>query len=260
MGGIAWLAIVVFGAVAVVAGRIMSIILDDFFRRTKLTILTRESFGALFWCGVSIGWIYFMGMQTFDFWNGRIINSPFTRNEALWFSYITSTTIGFGNLYLQPEVFFVADLFSWSLSFLIGFVFLTSFLGKIGDIGSKCFPDAAQQLQASLEGTNLVGFRVRVRKFQEHNRELLTGIEDLVGKMHHVDTSKAIEVAQRKKDLLDRLMDQTKHEIDYFSKQLDAPTNTDDNEKIRKGTQQGILNEFSSIDIAMDPSNQNQTT
>jgi hypothetical protein len=258
VGGLAWLGIVLFGAVSVFAGRIMSILLDDFFRRFKLTILGKESFGALFWCGVSIGWIYLMGLQTYDFWNDRIINSQFTRNEALWFSYVTSTTIGFGNLYLQPEVFFVADVFTWSLSFLIGFVFLTSFLGKVGDIGSKCFPDSSKQLLASLERTNFVGFQVHVRKFQDHNRELLTGIEDLVGKMHHVDTSKAIEVAQRKKALLERLMDQTDHELDYFSKQLDTPSITGD-EEIHQETQQGIWNESSSSNIVVDTSNHIQS-
>lgn len=48
-------------------------------------------------------------------------------------SYISTTTIGLGDIYLEPEVIVGEDLIVFPLLFLTGFTFLSAFLGKFSE-------------------------------------------------------------------------------------------------------------------------------
>ena len=49
----------------------------------------------------------------------------------MWFAYISTTTIGFGDFVLSPDVFLAEDIFLWPFSFLVGFVFFAAFIEKM---------------------------------------------------------------------------------------------------------------------------------
>jgi hypothetical protein len=48
-------------------------------------------------------------------------------------SYISTTSIGLGDIYLEPEVIIGQDLIVFPLLFLTGFTFLSAFLGKFSE-------------------------------------------------------------------------------------------------------------------------------
>ena len=53
--------------------------------------------------------------------------------DSYWFAFISTTTIGFGDFYLSPDVLLPEDIVWWPLSFLLGFVFCAAFIGKVGE-------------------------------------------------------------------------------------------------------------------------------
>jgi len=62
---------------------------------------------------------------------------------------------------LQPQVLFMADVFKWTLSLLHGFVFVTAFLGKFGELIQQYFPSRGESFESRLARTNLWGFGVQ---------------------------------------------------------------------------------------------------
>jgi Ion channel len=70
-------------------------------------------------------------------------------------AYISTTTIGLGDFYLEPEVITGRDLLSFPLVILIGFVFFSAFLGKIGELFAKTDELPGQTLQDRLAATKI---------------------------------------------------------------------------------------------------------
>ena len=48
-------------------------------------------------------------------------------------SYISTTTIGLGDIFLEPEVILKEDLYFYPLSMLVGFTLFSAFLGKLAE-------------------------------------------------------------------------------------------------------------------------------
>jgi Ion channel len=57
----------------------------------------------------------------------------FNNDDGYWFAYISSTTVGFGDIYLPAEVFLFRDLLTFPLMWLIGFVLVAAFIAKFAD-------------------------------------------------------------------------------------------------------------------------------
>jgi hypothetical protein len=55
--------------------------------------------------------------------------------SAYWFAYISTTTVGLGDFYLEPEVVTGFDLVYFPIIILIGFTFLSAFLAKFSEFG-----------------------------------------------------------------------------------------------------------------------------
>jgi hypothetical protein len=67
-------------------------------------------------------------------YNGYIFLAAFSFRDGYWFSYISTTTVGLGDIFLEPEVIQTRDLIVFPLLFLVGFVYLSSFLGKFAEL------------------------------------------------------------------------------------------------------------------------------
>jgi hypothetical protein len=53
---------------------------------------------------------------------------------------------------------FISDVFQWTTLLLHGFVFISSFLGKFGDLLTKYFPSRGESFEYHLARTDLWGF------------------------------------------------------------------------------------------------------
>lgn len=103
--------------------------------------------------------------------------------------------------------------------FLVGFTFLSTFLGQVADLTNSIFPDSGNQLKKLLLDTNLVG-----KKEVHYKRENEKGIEKLEKLVEIMDDDDMELLSQRvtrirvKKNLLVHLLHQTKTELEYYKK------------------------------------------
>jgi Ion channel len=63
----------------------------------------------------------------------RAGDTTFNNADGYWFAYISSTTVGFGDIYLPAEVFLFRDLLTFPLMWLVGFVLVAAFIAKFAD-------------------------------------------------------------------------------------------------------------------------------
>lgn len=74
--------------------------------------------------------------QVYFNWNNARLgpSNGITARDSYWFSYVSTTTIGFGDFYVAPEVLVVSDLFLYPIILLVGFIFFSAFLGRLADL------------------------------------------------------------------------------------------------------------------------------
>jgi hypothetical protein len=70
---------------------------------------------------------------TTSYMRARVGDTTFTNADGYWFAYISSTTVGFGDIYLPPEVFLYSDLLVFPLMWLVSFVLVAAFIAKLAD-------------------------------------------------------------------------------------------------------------------------------
>lgn len=204
-----------FGGISLLAGSVVAVVMDDFFKKNRLTFLTRPWAGAIFWAVIAILWLIMQSTIGFYWWNERQLGVAFTRSNSLWWSYISSTTVGLGDFFLAPEVIFVLDVFSWSIIFLLGFVFITTFLNKVRILLARFSSTTIELLQERLARTS--PFSLSVLKYKKRNKKALHDINTLVDKMeeHGADI---IDITLRKRQILIQLLCLTEVELADFSK------------------------------------------
>jgi hypothetical protein len=94
VASLAWISVIVWGMILVVAGEVAAIIVDDFFRKCHLRWMTRDLPSATFWAVLATLWIVFMAQLTFGWWTGKVASSgDFDRKDSLWFVYISILTM-----------------------------------------------------------------------------------------------------------------------------------------------------------------------
>lgn len=126
-----FLSILLFALVALQSGRITALLFDDVMRKTHvLSWFSRPFLGTLLWGILYWAWLALIGSFTVD-WKVSRMGEEFSMSDAFWFAYISTTTVGLGDIFLEPEVLVGQDLLSFSFLFLIGFVFLAIFVGKL---------------------------------------------------------------------------------------------------------------------------------
>lgn len=75
-----------------------------------------------FWCVVAFAWTIGTAEFTYRWWGNRLDPDDVpTRYDAQWFAYISTTTVGLGDFFINPEVMFVHDAFAFAFLFLTAF-------------------------------------------------------------------------------------------------------------------------------------------
>jgi hypothetical protein len=125
--------LLMFGAVLARAGQVITAIFDDAFVRFHWNFLTRPWVTSLIFGAFYYLWMLVIATGTMH-WKESRLGESFSLRDGYWFAFISTTTIGLGDIFLEPEVFVTEDLFYFPLSFLVGFTFLSAFLGNLAAI------------------------------------------------------------------------------------------------------------------------------
>ena len=96
-----FLSILMFAIILGTAGTIIVTIWDDFINRTKLHQLNIPWVACLFWGFCYYAWMLAIAAVTQN-WKAARLGDDMDFSEAYWFSYISTTTVGFGDYYLEP--------------------------------------------------------------------------------------------------------------------------------------------------------------
>lgn len=156
-----FLSILMFAGILATAGFIAAAIVDDTLVRSRLVVLTRPCLSWVFWGILYYGWMAAIAAVTVRWKRTRLGPSAddFTIRDGYWFGYISSTTVGLGDIFLEPEVFLYRDLVTFPLLFLVAFVLVAAFLSKFAEligllIGKKSL---VEDLVGELKTVDMVG-------------------------------------------------------------------------------------------------------
>jgi Ion channel len=106
-----------------------------------------------------------------------MLGEDFSARDAYWFAYISTTTVGLGDYFLEPEVFTRSDLMLFPMLFLFGFVLLASFLNKFTELLShlgrrgRFKLSVLESILAQLKTTNMIMGDLPTKKKEEDQRE-----------------------------------------------------------------------------------------
>lgn len=151
--------IVLFGTVLGLCGYVLLAIFDDFVGRHSFAQWLAHPVAAVFLWGTI--WLFYALAIATDvdyWWQARLpdFGKQVDQSDALWFAFISTSTIGLGDYYLQPELIFASDTLKYSVLFLIGFVFLSTFFGKIAECLNLLLPKKHNSLPARLAATRVL--------------------------------------------------------------------------------------------------------
>ena len=164
----------------IIAGYTYTTIADDLFTRFNIKWLQRPAYSAPMWGFFSVSWIVIIAYKARLFWDSRTPDFEYTTGDSYWFSYITVLTVGLGDFVLQPQGMFISDVFQWTTLLLHGFVFISSFLGKFGELLQNCFPQHREGLEYHIARTALWGKGVNtpVSKSLEILKEIVKELDE----------------------------------------------------------------------------------
>jgi hypothetical protein len=217
VSGLGWLSIALFGGISLLAGSVMATVSDDFFKKCKLGFLTRPWAGVLLWAINFVLWLLIQSNIGYHWWKDRTLQVTFTREDSMWWSYISSTSVGLGDFFLAPESMFTVNVFSWSLVFLVGFVTLTTFLNKVTSLMGDFSSNTTRLLKERLARTD--PFTSKVLQYHRRNKDALRDIDALVNMLDETNRPEdMVDITVRKREILIRLLQQTERELEALSK------------------------------------------
>jgi hypothetical protein len=153
--------LILFGVVLGWCGYVTLAIFDDAVGRlgkNAKRVLGNPIVGIILWGTI---WILYALSLAKDFdlwWEVRLPEyaAQIDQADVLWFAFISTATIGLGDYYLQPEVIFASDALKYSLLFMVGFVFLSTFFGKIVEFLQCFLPSKHNSLENRLAKTRVL--------------------------------------------------------------------------------------------------------
>uniref|UniRef100_A0A7S2YM95 Potassium channel domain-containing protein n=1 Tax=Entomoneis paludosa TaxID=265537 RepID=A0A7S2YM95_9STRA len=128
-----FVSILAFGGILATAGTVSAAVFDDIAVRYGLKVLTKPWCACFVWGSLYYGWMAFIAWAA-QAWKKNRVEGPFDFGDGYWFAYLSTTTIGLGDVYLEPHVIIGSDLLYFPIMMLTGFVFLAAFLGKFRDL------------------------------------------------------------------------------------------------------------------------------
>ncbi|KAL9186811.1 hypothetical protein ACHAXT_010531 [Thalassiosira profunda] len=131
--------ILIFAGLLAKAGSIVVAVIDDWLHRLHLSVLAWPSIQAFVWGGLYYLWSFLIASY-YVHWNDDRLAEEITYKDAYWFAYMSTTTIGLGDYYLDHSVIIGIDLLVWPLLILFGFVLLSAFLNKVGELVASFLP------------------------------------------------------------------------------------------------------------------------
>ena len=140
-------------------------IVEDFCKRTKvLRRMTEGALSAVFWYFSLIIWVVFVAAISYAYVNAYL-GMDMTFMEHIWFSYISITTVGFGDRHVNHEGFRHENMLYIPTLLLIGFVLLANCLVKLSRI--KFFEIIAKKLGFSDHNMSLDVILARDRSMKQ---------------------------------------------------------------------------------------------
>lgn len=122
------------------AANVWRYLTEDFFLRCKLKKLVSGPLSVLFWFSMLLLWMLILAVSI-QRYQKTIIGEEddFPLKGAYWFAYITTTTVGFGDIHISHTEFTSGDMFFVPFLVLFGFNILGIFADKqfllIADMG-----------------------------------------------------------------------------------------------------------------------------
>ena len=151
------LSIFLFTAVIGQAGCICLAVCDDFLERMGARRLTKGWPATIMWLACFTIWLLAIAGIA-KRWHeqrkpgGENVETHYTFEDAIWFAFISASTIGFGDYYIPHEVFLLEDMFYIPLVFLVAFVLLANFFMKLSEVIMALVPEG-ESLEDTLART-----------------------------------------------------------------------------------------------------------
>ena len=131
---VGFISIIIFAGILSTAGYVITTIVDDMVSRARFTkwlkipLVQMLIWGTLFYS--------FLGLiaQTAIWWKRERVDIDLSFKDAYWFSFVSATTLGFGDFFLEHEAISGSDVVMFASLILIAFALLSSFLNKLGEL------------------------------------------------------------------------------------------------------------------------------
>ncbi|CAB9530461.1 expressed unknown protein [Seminavis robusta] len=135
-----FLTIILFLALNNTAAQVWKNMFDHFFLKLHQPNLVRGPLSVLFWLAMSFLWMLVLTGVAVAYTTGRL-GAARPLKDMYWFSFVTITTVGFGDIHVRHEEFTGWDMFHFPLLVLVGFNFLGIFAEKTIDLYNDYFPE-----------------------------------------------------------------------------------------------------------------------
>jgi hypothetical protein len=207
VSSLGFVSMLAFGGILLNAGQVVAVIMDDVLNRKKLR--TSPLTVVVFWASVTTGWIFAIGKITRSWWNDRLEDFEYEWWDSVWFAYISTTTVGLGDFFLQPEVIFLPDVVNFSLLFLTGFVFISTFLDKLIALFGRYFPNVSEDLKARVGRTKI--FYTDLDEEVLEDRTAVDALSNLVE--NSPEGIRDLSILQEEDKLLRKLLERNAEEL-----------------------------------------------
>lgn len=123
-----FLCILLFATLLGRAGVLMTTIYSDFVERhQRMKWLSVPWVAVILWGTLLYVWLLVIAEVTVA-WKQRRMGQDMPLADGFWFAFISITTVGLGDLYLDHETIAFYDVVGFAMVFLVGFVLLANFL------------------------------------------------------------------------------------------------------------------------------------
>ncbi len=149
------------------AGYIVLTILDDFFSQVGLTRLKEGTVAVVFWLAMFVLWLLLMALIWFNSFSEILYHlaqrlgtsdgfPEVLLSDGMWFAFVSITTIGFGDIYVDHSSASVTTPFICVVLFSIGSILFANFWLKL----SKCIIDRIKSSQNTSLDEKMKSLRV----------------------------------------------------------------------------------------------------